>query len=156
MREKHSRMLDRTQIACFSEREDSPAMFAHYGGNHSGVCITYEGESENLFSVEYRKKPAVLDFLETKEDKIFSARVLSKHVEWSNEEEVRHILYDVDPGLQFINGLELTDIKLGVHMKPAEMDLVLRMAKTSVYRQIRVWRLLWSNADYAFEVEQIG
>ena len=31
-------------IACFSERWDSPPMWAHYAHNHTGICIGYDTE----------------------------------------------------------------------------------------------------------------
>lgn len=156
VRELHSRMLGRTQISCFSMKGNSSAMFAHYGRNHTGVCIWYEGASERLFKVRYKKKPAILDVFETGLDEMFEARVLTKHIEWKNEEEVRHVVYDEDPGLKQVQGLSITDVTLGVCMDSDSTAQVIGMVQASIYSDIRVWKPHKSSSNYGFDMERIA
>ena len=42
-------------VACFTEKWDSPTMWSHYAGNHSGICIGYNIDILNK-EIEVRRK----------------------------------------------------------------------------------------------------
>jgi hypothetical protein len=151
----HNRMLDRTLIACFSGARDSPAMFAHYASNHSGVCIEYQGSNANLFRVRYRDSPHVLGIFEARSDVLFGARVLTKNTEWEHEKEVRHTLYDLEPGLYELPGLKVSDVVLGFRADVDCRSAVISMAKSSNYPGIKVWGVRRAELQYGFDRERI-
>ncbi|OJW17292.1 DUF2971 domain-containing protein [Mucilaginibacter sp. 44-25] len=87
-------------ICCFSERVDSSVMWAHYGKNHTGYCVSYDftvpADAKNMFPVYY-------DFISSSSiDPKLGAEPASDHYpllfkdkDWGYEREWRLIHYDL-------------------------------------------------------------
>lgn len=91
-------MKDTTGISCLSEEDDSLLMWAHYAGNHCGMCVEYELLEINQ-ALGFTPVPVVysdekinlhIDDMERTE-RIIVESVTTKSPEWSYEKEWRII-----------------------------------------------------------------
>lgn len=48
-------------VSCFGKDNKSILMWSHYGDKHQGVCVEFNGDSENYKEVRYEKKRQQLD-----------------------------------------------------------------------------------------------
>lgn len=83
--------------ACFTENENDDVMWAHYGGNHKGICIEYDRTRhpfnlceqvkyvEEVFNMEIED---LFDF-EREIPRIFNEVLLRKNKVWDYENEWR-------------------------------------------------------------------
>ncbi len=84
---------------CLTENANDDIMWAHYGGNHKGICIEFDKSKApfNLFKkVEYTSKISTIqiDDLASMDMKIieaFKANLFRKHNIWSYENEWRYV-----------------------------------------------------------------
>ncbi|MET7243439.1 DUF2971 domain-containing protein [Methylobacterium sp. EM32] len=85
--------LKNITVLSFSESASSPLMCYNYADNNKGVCLefaTTSGPLRALSKVKYRDIPPTLDtstIIQTSEE----SRMLTKHTDWSNEQEWRYI-----------------------------------------------------------------
>lgn len=90
-------IFNKPYICCFSYNADSSLMWAHYSGNHTGLCLGFDPHAGGSYItnctpkvVEYVDERIVLDFakeIKPQVDKIFS----QKYSAWKYEDEVRII-----------------------------------------------------------------
>lgn len=139
------------RLACFSEDAQNIPMWAHYAGNHTGVCLSYSVNIEKLnpydslipFKVSYQsERPELttidlMNFTRNKKAKetgmlspnaVMDAMYLRKSKHWEYEREWR--VFDTEkkkPRYRKLVGLELERVSLGVRAKPATVDLVKRI-----------------------------
>lgn len=59
-RKVHKRQVDvfaqKVGLICMSKTRHSPAMWAHYAGNHEGACLELEVTFDHIFKVKYKSK----------------------------------------------------------------------------------------------------
>lgn len=89
-------------VSSFSERYDSPLMWAHYAESHTGYCVEYDFSGSvalsNLFPAIYRD--AVFDCSCIFDDVTWRQAILStlvKSTDWSYEREWRMVLSKEKP-----------------------------------------------------------
>jgi Protein of unknown function (DUF2971) len=113
------RDLSKNQVYILSmtTRNDNSRMWSQYGGNHTGIMITFDfskgsliSHYDEVFPVQYHreKRPKVEKLLTPRFDEI-SKLLLRKGKDWEHEEEVRLLLANGEKektGLQFgiLNG----------------------------------------------------
>lgn len=142
-------------IACFSKKNDSILMWAHYADNNKGACIEFE--NEDFLDIQYSKKrsplqlkkimPKVLwnyhmgeksKFSEKEEHKYLLSLIplLTKSKDWEYEQEVRCILNDKNPkivkdknGHSYYHMKRIKSITLGCRITDADKFSLLTMAK---------------------------
>ena len=145
-RELFQEFRTHTKVACFSEVLHNSPMWAHYAGNHTGVCYEYAvdwgggiGGEVYPLSVEYRKsRPEIstLDMMrfvserrsgvETEDSiKIFESLCLAKSVDWGYEREWRVFLHSPNPAgyFEFLK-LRVERVIFGSNADPMLIDKV--------------------------------
>ena len=90
-----------TGISCFSEREDSLLMWAHYANNHRGICVEYNLLNINkelgftAVPIIYSNDRTCFDSIDSYGEKdiweFFIESLTSKSMEWNYEKEWRII-----------------------------------------------------------------
>lgn len=100
-----------TGISCFSEREDSLLMWAHYANNHRGICVEYNLLNVNkelgftAVPIIYSNDRTCFDSIESYGEKdiweFFIESLTSKSMEWNYEKEWRIIRDQVACGSQW-------------------------------------------------------
>ena len=100
-----------TGISCFSEREDSLLMWAHYANNHRGICVEYNLLNINkelgvtAVPIIYSNDRTCFDSIESYGEKdiweFFIESLTSKSMEWNYEKEWRIIRDQVACGSQW-------------------------------------------------------
>ena len=100
-------------LLCFSKSWRSPVLWAHYAGNHTGVCLGIDLAPRFCRAVNYVEerlpKPSILD------EEFMKAILFSKFNHWSYEQEYRcYLRLDEDEA-----GLYYADF--GPEMKLAEV-----------------------------------
>lgn len=138
----------KSRLACFSEDEQNIPMWAHYAGNHTGVCLSYNVNVEKInpnddltpLKVNYQSdRPELttidlINFTRNKKakdlgvlspDLVMDAMYLRKSKHWEYEREWRVFdTEDKEPRYRKLVGLELERVSLGVRANPATVDLV--------------------------------
>lgn len=100
-----------TGISCFSEREDSLLMWAHYANNHRGICVEYNLLNINkelgftAVPIIYSNDRTCFDSIDSYGEKdiweFFIESLTSKSMEWNYEKEWRIIRDQVACGSQW-------------------------------------------------------
>jgi hypothetical protein len=96
-------LVDRQRVTCFTDHYENLPMWAHYAGNHSGVCLEFTVEKESdtvwqyLADVNYVEEiPKLItpkSFDDFSESEIFmNSLFLTKQEKWRYESEKRIIL----------------------------------------------------------------
>lgn len=123
-----ARVLDRIRVSCFSRNPKSILMWSHYGNSHKGICVgyritkTYLSEYNLHFdNIEYR------DGIPSPTDKENYKSFLSntfyiKNKEWSYEEEVRVVGYDLDANP--IPAPKIEEIIFGINISDSDRKTV--------------------------------
>ncbi len=160
------RMASRARIACFSEHENNPVMWAHYGvyrttsgaHAHGGIVLQYSVVDElrkaNLHPVSYQTQRPTIDLLNkhAELERSVLAAFTTKDVAWSYESEWRfYAMVEDMPAdgnlhphflpLQLSSHL-LTGIYFGLHTPQHMRDEVVRLiaAKEQPPRLYEVYR----------------
>ena len=114
-------LKDAVRVVCLSETYDSMLMWGHYAMNHTGYCIEYEFEKDdicysNLHPVEYTKDRYTIsknDIIDGKSDMIYKI-TCRKAEAWSYEKEWRIVTenysrtrsLEVDPKTRYVLDLK--------------------------------------------------
>lgn len=115
IKERYRRMTDKVVMSCFSTKQNSPIMFAHYADNHKGVCLEYEVDSKDFFKVNYTEDYPKLELFNPMPDSVIKYRLLTKHKDWEYESEYRLIQYNREPGTYSHQRIKLKAIYLGLN-----------------------------------------
>lgn len=150
-------------IACFSERNDSKLMWAHYANSYSGFCIEYD--FSKCLDVAFRKgigqviysdeRPVEKDYeyLEDYAKAVCSTKALC----WEYEKEWRAI--QILPYSAYSNKRYpaydvkncITSIYLGCNM-PEEYQL--EIARNYAGTEVKVYRMVLSKEEFSFCFEE--
>jgi len=84
-------------LLCFCKGWRNPVMWAHYAGNHTGVCYGFDVDSENLFKVRYVKErlhpnASAGNILSLIAREKIENIIATKFKHWSYEEEYRMLV----------------------------------------------------------------
>jgi hypothetical protein len=131
-----------SQILCFSlsERFDLPAMWAHYGGGHTGVVVVFDTNNE-WFKRDNKPNESKLQKIIYFDDQLdepfenLQAAFSSKTIDWASEREwrlncsIKHIEKTVDLGsdqihLRSFPPRAVSAIIIGSKASPATIDEV--------------------------------
>lgn len=128
--------LSQIKISCFSSKSDNLLLWAHYGGNHKGICVGYRfiGEENNertlLGKVEYEtidvrlRENAILLNDNSKDINLYDL-FFRKHGAWSYEEEYRIIhLHDEKNNDIYYKNMEICEIYFGVKCTEENKKLI--------------------------------
>lgn len=137
------RIRGASKIACFSERWDSPLMWAHYANSHKGICFEYSPKLEiaakekcSPLAVEYTEDRPTITSVEILEhvaescnqnlnsffnidrvNKTFNGLAMTKSLDWQYELEWRVSQINASPsGYQRVPALEPKSIILGANI----------------------------------------
>lgn len=133
---------------CFSETPESVPMWAHYSGNHAGLCLELRFTVLDFLlpheafplPVVYSEERPTLDFLDlatftgrlskksssTAEKKdILDSLFLTKGKDWSYEREWRTVMQDNQmPGYRYLRCLQVSRVFVGLRIDRADLDKV--------------------------------
>jgi len=112
------------KVACFSEKNDSLLMWAHYAGNFTGICVEYdlckdEILKENCTRVKYSTKKINNTKLETS---------FAKSSDWSYEKEWRLVCEKGNE--DYIKTNSISAIYLGANMLQDNSFKLIALAKS--------------------------
>lgn len=125
-------------ICCFSERIDSSAMWAHYGTNHTGFCVSYDFtasvDAKHIFPVYY--DPITSSAIDAKlgdEPASDHYPLLFKDNDWSYEREWRLIHYELlqlNAGAQLLKMPRAVAVYAGALCTTEQLAILHEQAKT--------------------------
>lgn len=132
-------------VCCFTENPMSILMWAHYGGNHSGVCLRFHHRSsidlsEHCLPVQYRR--SVWTARSRPEDPIGQARALIRSIlvksdVWKYEREWRLVAFQ--SGESSFDPRDLDAIILGVRISNQDRrSVVSLLRRRKVYRHVKI------------------
>lgn len=109
------KVKERFGITCFSSKNDSLLMWAHYADSHKGVCLKFDLLNDpdffmTPFPVHYDDKYPVFNYIRQK-DWIAKFLLESKSKEWEYESEIR--IMKESSGLYDFNKDCLTELIFG-------------------------------------------
>ena len=129
----HTVYLQRIGVCCCSFRSDSPLMWAHYSGGHSGVCLVLNAASfvtnYSLIEVQYRAEVPKWSVIKKrfsygeslKYNRDFDQVVLgTKYSDWAYEEEYR--LISPTRGKNILDPECVAGVILGARMAQSRKD----------------------------------
>ena len=86
-------------MTCFSARKDDLLMWSHYAGGHNGICIEFRCRDKghldffgNIHEVQYKDQLPLVDFYAPASFEKVRAFVLTKAIQWRDEQEWRMIV----------------------------------------------------------------
>ena len=131
-------------VLCLSEVSDSPAMWAHYAGNHEGFCLVFGrqegcdlGDCDHCLPVIYAESDDVPAFSpsEIVSKEAFAKIATTKAWEWGYEQEWRLISKSIGDKALALPG-RLEGVIIGRLMSQANREHLISLLDSSV----RVWQ----------------
>jgi len=123
---------DRFKIVSFSSSYDSPQLWAHYGGNYSGLCIGFSTDRtfHNVRKVIYSKhKPSGVRVPNGEGlDEVLLESFLHKEEHWSYEQEWRYI-EKTDNRFLELQKEDIGCVLLGHRIRPVFKKIILEALK---------------------------
>ena len=116
--------FERVGVCCLSETWSSPLMWAHYSGNHSGICIRFKASFQVPFfgsaqRLSYQKDyPRIRLFKDSDRVRVELA-LLTKAEHWSYEQEWRILDTDAGPGIKTFPTKLIDTVLLGTKISAA-------------------------------------
>lgn len=142
-------------LICLSETRHSPAMWAHYTNNHTGVCLEFEVTYDPVFKMEYQCEKLFKGItLETYDSYMnldnFQEILGTKAKDWKYEKEHRMLIQLDDPLIIKENNLHF----MPFHQKK---DTTFKLTRIWVgYRfELGISNIINDVKDYRHEVEVI-
>jgi len=159
-------MNDTIKISCFSERNDSIPMWAHYADQHKGFCIEYEIHSQAkqliylLFPVVYTDK--IADVTKELSESVIGITgwgikpAIIKSQDWSYEKEWR-IIQTTPPDPPYkgvhLNIFPIKGIYLGTDIKDEHKNKLVEIANL---KNIPVYKMQMSETQFSFEARPLN
>ena len=132
----HNRRLANSAILCLTNICDNQIMWTHYARYHTGVCIMFrmwdlQDDSQIGFiaeaqPIEYSDRCPLVNFVQDDGAEIVRKVLLTKATPYYYEAEWRIVRYDNGPGLKSIPNGIVGGVILGVRMRPADRERVIR------------------------------
>ena len=148
----------RIRICCFSIDKNSDHMWKSYANSDKGFCLGYdENELKNsniiLKPVVYYDEVPVLCYKEGKDngEELFLSQVCHKKVEWSNEQEVRAILF-----VQPFEMIQLqSEEELGKDKEEYDCKLVPKLDIFEPHNSLKLYRAVKKNILINLEPKEL-
>ena len=86
--------ISKCRVISLTENPVSPQMWAYYSNNYKGACFRLDPMSLNVEPMRYAARPYRVDGVRVDSrdgSSVERARLLSKHIDWSHEQEWRAI-----------------------------------------------------------------
>lgn len=143
-----SDMRARIGVSSFSERVDSPLMWAHYAGGHKGYCVEYDftncDVSDDVLPVIYQDEIFECSYLlDHDKSRQLMITALVKSKDWEYEKEWRMIMLQekaLKPGL-IVNVPTPKAVYLGSHMLEEDKRRIVVICKK---KKIEVFKMTHS------------
>jgi hypothetical protein len=166
IKEMNSR-IDNQAILSLSKVWDRILMWSHYSQNHTGLCLGFDFSTSknhffsNSWEVDYdnqnlRPEIKLDDCLKQGKERgnyFLNKKLLSKHQDWTYENEVRCIAMQVDKQMEGVQSFEAECIKeviLGV-LVSEENELITRHWVAKYTPHVKITKLAFSKKLYAVE-----
>ena len=151
-------MSDTAKVSCFSERNDSIPMWAHYADQHKGFCIEYDIYNQTKKSIEFLFPIIYTDKI-TDVTKELSKGILGwgikptifKSRDWSYEKEWRYIVSTPpDPPYKgaYLKFFPIKGIYLGTKIEDEHKDKLVEIAAA---KNIPIYKMRMSDTEFYFE-----
>jgi hypothetical protein len=135
--ENKNRLNQERGLLCFSEDWTDPALWAHYGDRHRGICLGFDVEDGFARKITYQKARLKDDDARNKsEAEVLDALLYTKYESWQYEQEWRLLVdlrdLDAEGGLhfrKFDNRLKLTEVVVGAECS-ISFDEIRKLVKT--------------------------
>lgn len=150
-------MNDTIKIGCFSERNDSIPMWAHYADKHTGFCLEYDVYTQPMEIISYLFPVIYSDEIVDVTKELFEGTegwgikpTIFKSNDWSYEREWRFIRATPLTDLKGVNikFFPIKGIYLGTDISPENKTALCDIAKS---KNIPVHKMRLSNSRFAFE-----
>jgi len=152
-------MNDTVKICCFSERNDSIPMWAHYADEHKGFCIEYDiyNQPKNLieflFPIIYTDK--IVDVTKELSEGLVGWGIkpaIFKSLDWSYEKEWRFIR-TTPPTLPSVKGVHLKFFPIkGIYLGPDILDEHKnKLVEIAATKTIPVYKMKMSDSKFSFQ-----
>lgn len=155
------------RLCSFSERVDSPLMWAHYSKNHKGFCIEYDIKSLRyndvisrcLFPVIYQDKvfdatEAVMNYGNSGYNEIHTFKAaLIKSTDWSYEKEWRLVFTEAQHENPCTFDMpKAKAVYLGSHIKDSDAEKIKDICNK---KNIPVFKMKHSRSDFRMTAEKL-
>ena len=162
-----SEVKDSVRVVCLSEVYDSILMWSHYAQNHTGFCIEYDFEENNMFYKRlYPVKYTTDRYAISKADMSHSntrwiyKTICSKSDVWSYEKEWRIVTANFEKmGLKNLEGKYVFDLKtnikafyLGAKIAEKFKEEIIKFGKNN---NIHVYQMILSPNSYELNAQRI-
>ena len=162
-----SEVKDSVRVVCLSEVYDSILMWSHYAQNHTGFCIEYDFEENNMFYKRlYPVKYTTDRYAISKADMSHSntrwiyKTICSKSDVWSYEKEWRIVTANFEKmGLKNLEGKYVFDLKtnikafyLGAKIAENFKEEIIKFGKNN---NIHVYQMILSPNSYELNAQRI-
>lgn len=135
--ENKNRLNQHYGLLCFSENWTDPALWAHYGDRHRGICLCFDVEDGFARKITYQKARLRDDDARNKsEAEVLAALLYTKYESWQYEREWRILLnlsdLDAEGDLhfrKFDSRLKLTEVVVGAECG-ISFDEVCKLVRT--------------------------
>lgn len=137
---------DNFGVCCFSWKYDNIVLWANYSGNHTGICLGFNGLSPvktglyGIFPVYYTSEIKKYTFTSFEDEGYWQHWLMTKAKDWEYEDEVRLISKSHNGILKFPKE-NLTEIFLGLSITDENKEKVIESLirnnysdKTKLYR----------------------
>lgn len=157
LREKSTETYWNRGVACFSETPDDSLLWAHYGGQHRGLCLEFDTSSPELgrlHKVRYTDRVPVLNVVDELlgDGSFYMQMLLTKAACWAYEREWRAIHVEADK--EYCYGVEaLTGVYFGARLTENERDLLGQLLYGSPTKLFQVQR---GDTSFRLEVHEVN
>lgn len=159
-------MKKKFRVACFTENNDSPLMWAHYTDNHKGFCIEYdltklpEGYRYGIFPVLYSdKRYDVTNAVVTRNKNLLMNPYYFKSLNWEYEKEWRIVITEdlVTDGEYYADFHDgITGIYLGLKSFECHKEKIDKIIEEYSQKNIPVYKINIESSSYKLQYVQIN
>jgi hypothetical protein len=149
------RFLNDYGVSCFSERNHSLLMWAHYAESYKGICLEFRTEHiRRLWPVSYTSEIPVVDLVRFTVDRDpwqIMDLYCTKSESWSYEKEWRAIHVEVNTTFK-LPTYALKAIYLGTGISDENRESV-RRAASALPENVQIWQAKKSETEFRLEFE---
>lgn len=125
-------------VCCFSAVSQNILMWAHYAGNHSGVCLGFDAGVNEIADiaawVNYQTRFSKVNFWDGKAD-VIAHLLLSKAHDWHYEQEIRLIRTRNNGKCAFDPGM-LREVVFGLKTSPQHIEDIKSAVQAGGYSNV--------------------
>ena len=148
------RVRDKIGVLCLCERADNILMWSHYGDEHRGVCLKFDGYYPffaRAQKVEYPPERHPVNVFRDSPDQQMKASVLHKYDQWAYENEWR--IVDPNAGAHPFPPESLIGIIMGASISPSD-ELTVRRWHATRAPSLTLERATPSKSTYELTAER--